>query len=631
MFLDCCVMYPIYDFLYQKSQRYENFNNLMKYVFRKENVFLAYKAIKIRSGLHSYGADEIELKELSKLTLDEIVLKVQRIISSSRGYLPKPVQRVKIYQNNGTIKPISIPCIWDRLIQQCISQILDPICEGRFIENSYGYRHYRSTENAIASASIMINQYSMYYVIPLKINNFYESVNHHKLMRQLWSFGIHDKKLLWLIGRILKTPMYYVSNHGPVFYPTCGIVQCGNLYQLLTNIVLNELDHRVDKMWCNHPVTRKYAIGYNKNDSEIKSAGFYAMKKTKLREARIVRFGEEILIFCRNKNAAEDVKTSLIKWIDKRLCLNITMLETAVIDVRKKYVDFLGFRLKSICKGNGFGKIKNVVISRMSCNTLSNIIKKLKDKVKRIKNPRPHLQSCNELRLYNLEVMGIHQYYKIATHISKDCRLISRQINTIITNRLGKANPNDSSSNITKIVHKKLSSFEEKFYGRSKQIRYLKSTNQPIYPIGFVQFKIPKQKRRCICPYTITGRQAVYGKELYTNVSMLRLLMLSVTYDKSIEYIDNRIMLYMMQNGQCSISGAKFDHISQIQCHHKIPIKFGGDDSIHNLILITKSVHILIHATNTIVIDKYMKDLNLSDIQLEKVNYLRKLVNLPQI
>ena len=92
----------------------------------------------------------------------------------------------------------------DRLIQQCVLQVLEPICEAKFFERSNGFRPNRSAENAIAQAERMVQRMNLHYVVDVDIKGFFDNVNHGKLLKQMWTLGIRDKKLLCIISAMLK-------------------------------------------------------------------------------------------------------------------------------------------------------------------------------------------------------------------------------------------------------------------------------------------------------------------------------------------------------------------------------------------------------------------------------------------
>ena len=143
-------MQTTFDELYARSQAGEIFDGLMEVILSRENILLAYRNIKSNTGSFTPGTDKLKISDVGKLTADEVTARVCKIVKGGKnGYTPRSVRRKEIPKPNGSTRPLGIPCIWDRLIQQCIKQVMEPVCEARFSNNSYGFRPNRSVENAI--------------------------------------------------------------------------------------------------------------------------------------------------------------------------------------------------------------------------------------------------------------------------------------------------------------------------------------------------------------------------------------------------------------------------------------------------------------------------------------------------
>lgn len=227
----------ILDKLYAESKIGRIFKNLMAIIRSEENIKLAYRNIKKNTGSNTKGTDKLTIKEIAKIPEQKYIEVVRNKIS---WYKPKAVRRVEIPKPNGKTRPLGIPTIWDRLVQQCILQVLEPICEAKFSKHSHGFRPNRSAEHAIAEANFRINHSKTYFVVDVDIKGFFDNVNHTKLVQQMWNLGIRDKTLICIIKEMLKAPV--VLPNGSLKYPSKGTPQGGILSPLLSNIVLNELD-----------------------------------------------------------------------------------------------------------------------------------------------------------------------------------------------------------------------------------------------------------------------------------------------------------------------------------------------------------------------------------------------------
>ena len=598
-----------FDELYEKSQKGHKFSNLFEIIASDENIKLAYRNIKRNKGSKTAGVDGLTIKNVKKLSEEKFLEIIKKKLA---WYSPKAVKRVEIPKLDGRKRPLGIPTIMDRIVQQCILQVLEPICEAKFHERSNGFRPNRSAEHAIAQCYKMIQQQNLHFAVDIDIKGFFDNVDHAKLIKQMWNMGICDKKLLCIVKEMLKAPI--VLPIGEKIYPTKGTPQGGILSPLLSNIVLNELDWWITSQWEDIPTRTKYKCFTHKNGSLNKSSIYVQIRKTNLKEMFIVRYADDFKIFCRKRSDAIKIFEAVKMWLKERLNLEVSEEKSKIVNLKKNYSEFLGFKLKAIKKGKRY-----IVKSHMTDSAVKKAEEKLIARIKEIrKSGVAEEKEALAINYYNATVWGIHNYYGIATCISLDCQKIRRRIRLVMYNRLR-----------NKIV--KTGSISNKYinnvYGKSAQVRYI--NDKPLCPIGYIRTKHPMFKKTVINKYTEDGRKEIH-ETLGVNLKVLHELMDQHVICKSIEYMDTRMSIYCAQKGKCAVTG-KILEIEEINCHHKVPKKIGGDDDYRNLIIIHSDVHKLIHAKTTEIIEKYFNRLNLTKEMLMKINNLRKLAQREEI
>ena len=603
-------MQSTFDELYAKSQNGQVFQNLMGIICSEENIQLAYRNIKRNGGSVTPGVDGITIRDIEQMPAEKYIRTVQKKLA---WYKPKPVKRVEIPKPNGGIRPLGIPTMFDRLVQQSIKQVLEPICEAKFHEYSYGFRPNRSAENAISKVQNLIHFTKLYYVVDMDIKGFFDNVNHSKLIKQMWSLGIRDKTLLCIIKEMLKAPI--ILPDGSKVLPQKGTPQGGVLSPLLANIVLNELDWWISSQWETHPTHTPYKIIEHKEGHQDRGSIYRALKRSNLKEMYIVRYADDFKIFCRKRDDANKAYFAIKQWLAERLKLEISEEKSKVVSLKRHYSEFLGFELKVVQK-----RKKWVVRSHMCQKAIQRETHALIEQIKDMQHPQDAANGALAVTKYNAMVIGIHNYYQIATDVNLDCKTIRRNINICLHNRLR--------HKITK-TGQVVGKYIRQRYGQSKDIQFIYGC--PIAPIGSVQHKKPMSKKRTINSYTPEGRAEIHDG-LKLNMSILLQLMKTSTPKGSVEFMDNRLSLWCAQYGKCAITGREL-MVGEIHCHHKIPKEppFYGTDRYENLIIVHVDVHRLIHATAPETIAKYLAMLNLTKRQLNKVNSLRKSAGLAEI
>ncbi|MFX0559298.1 group II intron reverse transcriptase/maturase [Tepidibacillus infernus] len=333
----------------------EQTERLMEKILNAENLNRAYKQVKRNKG--AGGIDGMQVDELLPFLKEH---KDELLKSLWDGkYRPKPVRRVEIPKENGQTRKLGIPTVVDRLIQQAITQVLSPIFEKQFSDNSYGFRPKRSAHDALRRCQAHITD-GYKYVVDMDLEKYFDTVNQSKLI-QILSETIKDGRIISLIHKFLKAG---VMDGGMFEESPEGVPQGGPLSPLLGNIMLNECDHELEK-----------------------------------RGHRFVRYADDMMIFCKSKKAAKRTLDHILPYIEGRLFLRVNREKTKVSHVN--YVKYLGYSFY-IYRGEG----------RLRIHPKS--IQKLKDKIREVTG-RSNGMGIEERRTkLNQVVRGWTNYFKLA-------------------------------------------------------------------------------------------------------------------------------------------------------------------------------------------------------------------------
>lgn len=593
----------IYDSLYNDSKNGNNFYKLYELIICEENILRAYRTIKTNKGSNTKGTNGKTIQDIASLTNDQVINMVRNRL---RDYKPQSVRRVMIPKPNGKLRPLGIPNIEDRLIQQCIMQVLDPICEAKFHKHSYGFRNNRSAHHAMARVGHMINRSQIEYVVDIDIKGFFDNVNHNKLIKQMWNLGIRDKRVLSIIKKILKSE---ISGEG---IPTKGTPQGGIISPLLSNVVLNELDWWVSSQWETMITKHQYV-----NESKK----YRALKNTNLKEVWLVRYADDFKLLCRDYDTAKKMYHATTKWMEERLGLEHSPDKTKIVHLTKNYSEFLGFKIKAKYK-----KGKLVWSTRMCNKATEKTQRRLTEQLKAIQKSSDKIYE--EVSRYNSMVLGIQNYYKIATCINRDLCTIEHAMMKAFKNRLRDSkekpiilkNMSGRQKEETEKVNLKMETTYKRLYGHSNR-KITRVAGKIIYPLGVINTQPPMNFKQEICNYTLEGRELIH-QSLQFDLSIFEKMVRNPNPKETIEYNDNRVGLYLAQYGKCAILQIPLKY-EEIHVHHKKPRSKGGKDKYSNLIMLHHIVHKLIHATTDETINKLIGELNLDEEKLNKVNELR--------
>ena len=429
--------------------------------------------------------------------------------------------------------------------------------------------------------------------------------------------GIRDKKLLSIISAMLRAEVAGIG------FPERGTPQGGIISPLLSNIVLNELDWWIASQWEDFPTRKKYATGTNYNGTENKGNKYKMLRDyTRLKEVTCVRYADDFKLFAKNYGQAKKLFYAVEGWLKGRLGLSISPEKSKIVNLKESYSEFLGFRMKAVNHGSEH-KPKFVVESHIREKSLEKVQRDMKRLIHDIEFPG-HGKRAEHAAVarFNSYVIGVHNYYSMATFICHDFHKLAFSVHKSLNTRLKKRLKTVKQARKRKLGYV-IPDYIKERYGDSEQLKFVRG--YALAPIGYVKHKNPMMKRCITNSYTPEGREAVHkmlGKSIDTGI--MHYLMRNPIPYRTAAYNDNRISLYCAQYGKCAVTGRKLE-IKEIHCHHKLPKYLGGTDEYKNLAIVSKDVHRLIHATNPETIRKYLEKLNLDAKQLKKLGKLRSL------
>ncbi|KIL42563.1 group II intron reverse transcriptase/maturase [Jeotgalibacillus campisalis] len=571
--------------LYERASQKESFNQLYDIITSRENILLAYRAIKTNKGSKTPGTDGRTINYIKKLSESELVKAVQ---TKLKNYHPKKVRRKWIEKENGKLRPLGIPCILDRIIQQCFKQVLEPIAEAHFYKHSYGFRPLRSTHHAMARVQFLINQSQLHFVVDVDIKGFFDNVNHTLLIKQLWNLGIQDGKVLSCISKMLKAE---IDMEG---IPSKGVPQGGILSTILSNVVLNELDHWVAGQWELFPLTKNY---------KSKVGERYAKKRTNLKEGYLVRYADDFKILCRDGKTAQRWYHAVRLYLKERLKLDISPEKSQIVNLRKRESEFLGFTIRADVKGK-----KRVAHTGIKQSKWKKLKEQAKMHIQRIKDS-PTIQ--NALR-FNSFVLGIHNYFNRATHVNPEFSRLAYELKAFLYNRLRSVGKYGHPVNPT--------STYKKFY--SLGFKTFKIATVHLFPIGNVKTVNALNFSPTLSLFTEEGRKIVYDKLKPNIETEISALMNATIPDRTVEYLDNRISRFSMKMGKCEITGWDL-RAYDVQCHHFVPQHLGGSDKFNNLRILHKDIHRLIHRKDNEMIVLEIQKFGLNKSMIKRLNQYR--------
>ena len=345
---------------------------LLEKILDDRNLYNAYKQVYKNKGVS--GVDGVTVEELGVYLFqhkEEIKEQIRNL-----KYKPSPVRRVEIPKENGKKRKLGIPTVVDRVIQQAIVQVINPLFEPQFSETSYGFRPNRSCEMAITKALEYFND-GYDWIVDIDLQAFFDNVNQDKLIGIIRR-TIKDGRVVSLIRKYLVSG---VMINGVVQPTKVGTPQGGNLSPLLSNIMLNELDKELEK-----------------------------------RGLRFVRYADDCLIMVKSEKAANHVMESVTRYIKNKLGLIVNAEKSKV--ARPRDIKYLGF---------GFYNKKGKWRPKPHLKS----VQKFKLKLKDITSRSNAMSISDKITKINQVMRGWINYFKIS-----DTKRLMKKIGEYLRHRL---------------------------------------------------------------------------------------------------------------------------------------------------------------------------------------------------
>lgn len=574
-----------FDSFQQKGQSVGH-KDLLELMTSEATIVTAIHRIKANKGSRTAGSDH-KLMKPDVLQKDYLEV-VQQVKDSFRNYRPKPIKRKFIPKaNSDELRPLGIPSIIDRIIQECVRLIIEPILEAQFFQHSYGFRPMRDAGMASVRTTDIVHITGHYWVIEGDISKFFDCVNHSILIKKLWNMGIRDRRVLMIIKAMLKAGIMEELKENPVGTPQGGIIS-----PLLANAYLHAFDQWVTREWENKKTRYPYAQ---------KEKRFYRLRKTtRLKETYLVRYADDWVLITSSRRNAEKWKYRITNYLKNRLKLTLSEQKTLITDIRKRPIKFLGFEIKAI---KGKAKKGHILISKPNQQRLKDKVNEVHKTIKKIKRATTKEDLIHRINLINSKIRGIIQYYECTTKVNVYLAKYADKLHYAAYLKLR----NHGGYKLPAKLVDNLRSVHENYRTKIPIVEY-NELKIGVTRIDFCKWKKVKNKSPKETPYTELGRKMYMKRTSKKTVKVRADELLSLNWSKIIrirhkekrynfEYFMNRAYAFNRDKGKCRVCKGEL-WSDDIHIHHVSPkLPMDEVNRVPNLASLHVKCHQMIHSS----------------------------------
>jgi len=460
------------------------FKGLIEIMSTQATIITAIHNIKSNKGSKTPGVDGKKMqRDYLQKPFHWVVQDIQRAFAH---YEPQKIRREYIDKPGKPEKrPLGIPTIRDRIVQECVRIVLEPILEAQFFKHSYGFRPMRDTQQALERVTDVVHNTGYYWIVEGDISKCFDKLNHNILLKRLYHMGVKDRRVLQIIKAMMGAGIV-----GECEVNEDGVQQGGVISPLLANVSLDILDEWIAGQW-EQKNTRIHYKNWNSKSVALR-------KRSTLMPGYLVRYADDFVIITDSRAHAQSWKERLQAFLSAELKLTLSPEKTLITDVRKQYIHFLGYEYKVVK-----GKARRGYISRTlpERKRLQRKVDAIAQEIKVIPRNHSREQVIRDINRINSEIRGLVNYYQNCTWVNPAMKKHAHRLQMTARRRLaqykGKWIPAKDTVNLARV--------HEKYKTKIPAIRY-KDMYIGVTSLSFCKWEKQTGKDQGETPYTEKGR-----------------------------------------------------------------------------------------------------------------------------